>query len=105
MADEAPDGAAVFPLIPTELGVHPLLLGLLHAYVFFTGSDEEIVNPDAAEEAMEYLAGYAQRLDGKDLQRVRDDLATLIAFAKSDDWEKAQIRFLQDFLKEIGVDQ
>ena len=38
-ADETPDGAAVFPLIPAELGVHPLLLAVLHAYVFLDGSD------------------------------------------------------------------
>ena len=29
---ESPDGAAVFPLIPPELGVHPLLMAALHAY-------------------------------------------------------------------------
>ena len=28
---EVPNGAAVFPLIPAELGVHPLLLAVLHA--------------------------------------------------------------------------
>ena len=40
-ADEVPDGAAVFPLIPAELGVHPLLLAVLHAYVFLDGSDDD----------------------------------------------------------------
>ena len=33
-ADEVPEGAAVFPEIPAELGVHPLLLAVLHAVVF-----------------------------------------------------------------------
>ena len=28
--EEIPDGAAVFPQIPDELGVHPLLLAVLH---------------------------------------------------------------------------
>lgn len=105
MADEAPDGAAVFPLIPPELGVHPLLLAALHAYVFLTGSDDEIVNADAATECMEYQAGYFQRLGGAELKKVREDLDTLAGFGKSEGWPKQQIRFLQDFLKEIGIDE
>ena len=100
---DSPEGAAVFPLIPAELGVSPLLLGLLHAYVFLEGSDEAVVNGAAAAEAMEYLAGYLQRLSGAELLRVREDLATLAGFAKSDKWPKQQVRFLQDFLAENGV--
>lgn len=105
MTDEgqSPDGAAVFPLIPAELGVSPLLLGLLHAYVFLEGSDEAVVNGAAAAEAMEYLAGYLQRLSGAELLRVREDLATLAGFAKSEKWPKQQVRFLQDFLAENGI--
>lgn len=100
---ESPDGAAVFPLIPEELGVHPLLLGLLHAYVFLEGSDGAVVNGDAAAEAMEYLATYLQRLSGPDLRRAKEDMATLVAFAKSEKWPKQQVRFLQYFLEENGV--
>jgi len=101
--DEAPEGAAVFPLIPSELGVNPLLLAALHAYVFLEGSSEEVLYPTAAEEAMNYLVGYLQRLDGDQLRRVKEDVATLAAFAKSEDWPKQQVRFLQDFLKENGI--
>ena len=101
--DESPDGAAVFPMIPAELGVHPLLLAVLHAYVFLEGSDPHVLNGTAAEEAMEYLASYLQRLSGADLKRVKEDFATLVSFAKSEKWPKQQVRFLQDFLKENGV--
>jgi hypothetical protein len=100
---EAPDGTAVFPLIPPELGVHPLLLAALHAYVFLEGSEPEVVNPAAAEEAMNYLATYLQRLTGEDLRRVKEDMAALAAFAKSEKWPKQQVHFLQDFLKENGI--
>jgi hypothetical protein len=105
MPDEpqGPEGAAVFPLVPPELGISPLLLGLLHAYVFLEGSDAAVVNGDAAGEAMEYLATYLQRLSGPDLRRVREDLATLAGFAKSQGWPKQQVRFLNDFLEENGV--
>jgi hypothetical protein len=102
-SEEAPEGAAVFPLIPPELGINPLLLAALHAYVFLEGSSEEVLYPTAAEEAMNYLAGYLQRLGGEPLKRVKEDMATLIAFARSEDWPKQQVRFLQDFLKENGI--
>jgi hypothetical protein len=105
MADEAqaPDGAAVFPLIPPELGVHPLLLAVLHAYVFLEGSDAAVVNGVVASEAMEYLATYIQRLSGPELRRVHEDLDTLVGFARHEKWPKQQVRFLQDFLKDNGV--
>jgi hypothetical protein len=93
----------VFPLIPAELGVHPLLLAVLHAYVFLEGSDEAVVNGAVAEEAMQYLATYLQRLTGPDLKRVREDLQTLVGFAKHDKWPRQQVRFLQDFLADNGV--
>ncbi len=101
--EESPDGAAVFPMIPAELGVHPLLLAVLHAYVFLEGSDPTVLNGTVAEEAMEYLASYLQRLGGADLKRAKEDFATLVSFAKSEKWPKQQVRFLQDFLKENGV--
>ena len=41
-----PEGAAVFPLIPLEVDVHPLLLAALHAVVFLEGSEEGIVHAD-----------------------------------------------------------
>jgi hypothetical protein len=102
-ANESPDGAAVFPLIPPELGIHPLLLGLLHAYVFLEGSEPEIVHPDAAAEAMEYLATYLQRLTGKELMRAREDMETLVGYAKEQKWPKQHVMFLKSFLDENGV--
>ena len=100
---DTPDGAAVFPLIPAELGIHPLLLAALHAYVLLEGSDPAVLNPAVGEEAMNYLATYLQRLKGDDLRRVKEDMTTLAAFAKSERWPKQQVRFLQDFLRENGI--
>jgi hypothetical protein len=104
-AQETPDGAAVLPLIPAELGVHPLLLAALHAYVFLEGSEAAVLNPTSAEEAMNYLVTYLQRLSGEELRRVREDMHTLAGFARSEKWPKQQVRFLQDFLKENGIGQ
>ena len=103
MSDEVPEGAAVFPLIPDELGVHPLLLAVLHAVVFLDGSDDKIVQPDAAAEALEYIVGYLQWLDGDELRRMREDMTTLAALARSEKWPKSMVRFLTDFMKSYGI--
>ncbi len=102
---EVPEGAAVFPLIPPELGVNPLLLAALHATVFLAGSDDTVVDAAAAEEALHYLAGYLQRLDGALLRQVREDMACLIAFAKQEKWPKQLVRVLQSFLQDFGIEK
>lgn len=100
---DVPEGAAVLPLIPEELQAHPLLLAVLHAVVFLDGSDPDVVNPAAATEALEYIAGYLQRLTGKDLARVRTDLSCLAEMAREEKWDRDEIVFLKDFLKDFGV--
>jgi hypothetical protein len=104
-ASEVPEGAAVFPLIPAELGVNPLLLAVLHATVFLAGSDDDVVHPDAAEEALQYLTSYLQRLDGPLLRQVREDMVCLTAFAKQEKWPKPLVRLVQNFLKEYGIEK
>jgi hypothetical protein len=107
MADEhdelVPEGAAVFPLIPEELGVHPILLATLHAVVFLIGSADDVVQCDAAEEAAQYMLTYLQRLQGAELQRIREDMACLAAYAKQEDWPAQDIQFLETFLSEFGI--
>ena len=105
MADEeeVPEGAAVLPEIPAELNVHPLLLAVLHAVVFLAGSEEHVVQPAAAQEALDHLAGYLQRLRGPELDRVRADLEVLRAFARENQWDPDEAEFFDSFLEEFGV--
>ena len=102
---EVPEGAAVFPMIPKELGIHPLLLAAVHCVVFLDGSSEEVVNDAAANEALNYIATYLQRLQGPDLKRIREDMDCLIVFGKQEGWPKEEMQFLQEFLKEFGIGQ
>src|SRR5262245_47155719 len=98
-----PEGAAVFPHIPAELGVDPLLLAVLHATVFLAGSDDAVVDPDAADEAVQHMAVYLGRLQGPRLQQVREDMACLVAFAGQQKWPKQLVRALKTFLEDYGV--
>jgi hypothetical protein len=103
VADEVPDGAALFPVIPAELGIHPLLLAVLHTVVFLEGSGSDVVNSAAAQEQLEIVASMLQRLSENDLRRVREDMATLAGYAKHEKWDKRSIQFLKNFLDDYGV--
>jgi hypothetical protein len=94
--EEAPDGVAVFPLIPPELSVDPLLLAVIHAVVFLSGSDDEVVNPDASSEALEYMATYLQQLQGERLRRLR-------TYGRQEKWPKQLTLFLKTFLADFGI--
>jgi hypothetical protein len=100
---EVPEGAAVFPTIPADLGVHPLLLATIHAVVMLAGSDESVVEGGAADEAVGQMAEYLQRLDGADLRRVQEDMACLTAFARQQQWPRGLIQSLKSFLSDLGV--
>ena len=102
---EVPEGAAVFPVIPAELGVDPLLLAVIHATVFLAGSDDDVVHPAAADEAVEHLAEYLRRLDGERLRRVREDLACLVAYARQQKWPKQDVLALKSFLGDYGIEK
>jgi hypothetical protein len=70
---------------------------------FLDGSDDTIIDDAAAQEGMEYIAGYMQRLRGDDLRRVREDMDVLVDYAKDQGWDREMIEFLKTFLREIGV--
>ena len=81
---EVPEGAALMPTIPAELNVHPLLLAVLHATIFLDGSEDDVLDPDAAVEALEYMA-------------------TLVSFARQEKWPKQLVQALKTFLDDYGI--
>jgi hypothetical protein len=103
--ESVPEGAAVFPLIPPELGVNPLLLAVLHATVFLAGSDTAIVHSAAADEAVEGMAEYLRRLRGPALQQVQEDMECLVGYARQQQWSKQVVRALKSFLEDYGISE
>ncbi len=100
---EVPDGAAVFPLIPAELGVNPLLLAVVHATIFLAGSDDDVVDPAAADEAVDRMGTYLRRLGGDPLERIREDMETLTTFARQQKWPRQMIHALRNLLGDFGI--
>lgn len=103
--DVVPDGVAVFPHIPPELLVNPLLLAVVHATVFLVGSEESIVDPDAADEAVGQIAEYLQRLQGEQLRAVKEDMVCLVTYARQQKWPRGLVQSLKSFLSDLGVDE
>lgn len=103
--DEVPEGAAFFPEIPAELGINPLWLAVVHTTVFLLGSDDHIVDEEAAEEVAQGIALYLRRLEGEQLRRVQEDMDCLIDYARQQKWPKGLIQALKTFLNDLGVDE
>lgn len=101
---EVPEGTEFFADIPADLGIHPLLLGVLNALVFFAASDEAAVNPGSADAMIQRIVDCLLRLKDADLRRVREDMDTLLGYARDQKWEKAHVLFLKTFLKDIGIE-
>lgn len=80
-----------------------MFLAVLHAIVFLEGSEDDVVDPDAAMEVMEYMASYLQRLGKPEFHRLREDLAALEAYARAEKWPKEQQQFFKEFLDTFGV--
>ncbi len=100
---EVPEGVSILPEIPEDLGVSPLFLAMLQSYVFLAGSEDNIVHPAAAEEALSMMENSLQRVKGADLKRVKEDLDTLIGFAKEEKWDEGSVEFLKEFLSMNGI--
>jgi hypothetical protein len=101
--EDVPEGSAIVPLIPENAGVGPLFLAVFHALVFLEGSSEEVVDPAAANEAVQYLATYLQRLSGDDLAKLKKDLDRLAEHARRQKWSPDQQKLIQDFLQHYGI--
>jgi len=98
------DGVAFFPEIPADLNIHPLWLATVHAIVFIAGSGEQIVHPGAAEEALQTIAEYLQRIEGDNLRRIQEDMECLIGYARQEKWPKGFIQSLKTFLEDLGIE-
>ena len=97
--DDVPEGAAVFPLIPAELGVHPLLLAVLHAIVFLDGSDDEVVHPGGRRGAGVPGDVPAAARRARPAAGARKTSRCSWAYAKEQKWPKQQVAFLKAFCK------
>ncbi len=99
-----PEGIALFPEIPPELGVDPLLECLLSMVVFISASDENLIDPKAADEAFSHLQRVLSKLSAKRLARMVEELEVVAGWVKDQGLGMEAVEFIETFLDEMGVD-
>src|SRR5262245_49796593 len=95
--------AFVMPLLPTGLKVDPVLAALLHCMAFLELSGDDTIDPDWALEAIEYVAGYLQRLSADETGAVRTQLAAISAYAREQGAPDTFLTFVDGFLEACGL--
>jgi hypothetical protein len=93
----------MMPSVPEDLGIDPLLLALLHTTAFLDFSDDDTVEPEAANEALERVEQYVQRLPEERLSALQKDLEKLEQHATQAGWPEDMIDFVRDFLYNCGI--
>ncbi|HMR04558.1 MAG TPA: hypothetical protein PKA88_02255 [Polyangiaceae bacterium] len=93
----------VLPVVPAELGLDPLLSALLHCVAFLDLADDDLMDPDAAGDALEHVGMYVQRLPEERLAAIAEDLAKLQAHAEQSGWTDAQCEVVRDLLYSCGI--
>ncbi len=95
-------GSLNLPLIPDDLKVDPIFYALLSSYVFLELSEDNIVNPDSAIEAMEQMTFYLQKITNK--EDLKKQLRDIINFGEKNNWDKDIIDFLNEFPNNYGLE-
>ncbi len=93
----------MMPSVPESLGIDPLLLALLHTTAFLDFSDDDTVEPEAANEALERVEQYVQRLPDERVSALQADLEKLEEHATQAGWPEDMIDFVRDFLYNCGI--
>lgn len=107
MADDpvewADKGAFVMPAIQASLGVDPIVAAVLHAVAFFQLSGDDVVDPDCAVEATEYIVHYLARLPAEQLAKFGEQVARVAEIAQADGWGAEAIEFFSSFMENGGL--
>ena len=93
----------VMPTIPDELGIDPVLAGLLHQGAFLELSEDDAVDPDGAVEAMEHVGAYLLRLQPSAALRIQSDLDRIADYGRDNAWSEDLVDLIRDFLRNVGV--
>lgn len=93
----------VMPVLPEELGVDPLVAALLHVTAFLDFADDDSVEPEAANEALEHVEMYIRRLSPERVEEIQTQLDKVEDHAEKAGWPEEMIDFTRDFLYNCGL--
>jgi len=97
------DDETIMPLVPESLGVDPVLLALLHVASLLDFADDEAVDADMANAALERVEACMQRLDTDRLEAIQADLDRVEEYGAEHGWSEEMTDFVRDFLYNCGL--
>jgi hypothetical protein len=102
--ERATDPGTTMPLVPESLGVDPMLLALVHVASLLDFAEDDVVDPEAANVALEYVEEYLQRLPAERLDAIQADLDRMEEYGAEHGWSEEMTDFVRDFLYNCGLD-
>jgi len=101
--DDRQDEMLTIPVVPEKLGVDPVLLAMLHLTALLDFGDDDVVEPQVANEALEHVEMYMQRLSTERLEEVQAQLDKIEEYAAEAGWPEELTDFVRDFLYNCGL--
>jgi hypothetical protein len=100
---DRPNETTTMPIVPERLGVDPVLLAMLHLTALLDFADDDVVESQSANEALEFVEMYMQRLDTEQLEEVQAQLDRIEEYAAEEGWPEELTDFVRDFLYNCGL--
>ena len=101
--EERQEEMVVMPVVPDKLGIDPVLLAMLHLTALLDFADDEIIESQIANEALEHVEMYMQRLSTERLEEVQAQLDRIEEYAAEQGWAEELTDFVRDFLYNCGL--
>ena len=92
------------PVVPEHLGIDPVLLALLHLTAVVDFADDDLIDGQVANQALEQVELYLERLRPADVERLQGQVDRLDDFATKEGWPEDVCEFVRDFLYNYGLD-
>lgn len=96
--------AFVLPLIPTGIGVDPMVAAVVHCLAFFELSGEGAVELSAGNEATAHVGHYFDDLSSEQRRAFKEQLKRIVAHGKKKKWPPAALRFVRTLPEAFFLD-
>jgi hydrogenase maturation factor len=94
--------AALLPVIPEKVRIHPLTAALLTTAAFLDLVDDEQIPPALAQPVLVRVGLYVQRLSDEAADRLASDLERLAKYAAQAGWPEEAQEFVAQFMSYCG---
>lgn len=96
--------AFALPVIPTGIGVDPMVAAVVHCLAFFELSGEGAVELSAGNEASSHVGHYLDDLSSEQRRSFVEQLKKIVAYGKKTKWPPAALRFVRTLPEAFFLD-